>query len=169
MTPIMKTNFRQKLEDSQQELLRFANKLTGNREDANDLLQDTMLKALGNEDKFVPGTNFRAWVYTIMRNIFINNYRRGLRVQTYIDSNDVYLNSARDISTESTENTYDLKEMYHIVALLPKRYKVPFAMYVSGFKYREIAEKMALPVGTVKSRIFLTRHRLQVQLKDFII
>jgi RNA polymerase sigma-70 factor (ECF subfamily) len=164
------TTFRKQLEDSRRELLRFARKLTANRDDADDLLQDTMLKALSNEDKFVPDTNFKAWVYTLMRNIFINNYRRELRMQTHTDGTEgqFYLNSAREESVDSTESAYDLKEMYHILGLLPKENKVPFAMFVSGFKYREIAEKMALPIGTVKSRIFLTRRRLQVQLKDFI-
>ncbi|KAA6348060.1 ECF RNA polymerase sigma factor SigH [termite gut metagenome] len=161
---------REELGSIQDDLFRFAYKLTANREDAGDLLQETSLRVLDNEDKYIPGTNFKAWVYTIMRNTFINNYRRGLRVQTYIDSTDgqFYLNSAREEGINSTDSTYDLKEMYHILGLLPKIYKVPFAMFVSGFKYREIAGKLSLPIGTVKSRICFTRRRLQVQLKDFI-
>ena len=67
----------------------------------------------------------------------------------------------------STEKAYDLKEMHRVVNTLPKEYKVPFAMHVSGFKYREIAEKLNLPLGTVKSRIFFTRQKLQEELKDF--
>lgn len=67
----------------------------------------------------------------------------------------------------STEGAYDLKEMHRIVNALPKEYKVPFSMHVSGFKYREIADKLGLPLGTVKSRIFL-RQRLQQELKDFV-
>jgi RNA polymerase sigma-70 factor (ECF subfamily) len=171
MTPIMKNDntFRKQLEDSQVELLRFACKLTANRDDANDLLQDTMLKALSNEDKFVPGTNFKAWVYTIMRNIFINDYHRELRRQTHVDGTEgqFYLNSARDVGTSSTDSAYDVKEIHHIIALLPKENKVPFVMYISGFKYREIADKLALPLGTIKSRIFSTRSRLQTELRDF--
>lgn len=123
-------SFRKDLIGVQEELLRFAYKLTANREEANDLLQETSLKALDNEDKYVPDTNFKGWMYTI--------------------------------------GAYDLKEMHRVVNALPKEYKVPFSMHVSGFKYREIAEKLGLPLGTVKSRIFFTRQRLQQELKDFV-
>ena len=132
----------------QDELLRFAYKLTADRDEANDLLQDTSLKALDNEEKYEPATNFKGWIYTIMRNIFINN-------------------SPNAEATDSTERAYDLKEMHRIVNALPKEYRVPFSMYIAGFKYREIAEKLNIPIGTVKSRIFFTRQRLQRALKDF--
>lgn len=162
-------SFRKDLIGVQEELLRFAYKLTANREEANDLLQETSLKALDNEEKFAPDTNFKGWMYTIMRNIFINNYRKIVRDQTFVDPTDNYyhLNLPQDSGFESTEGAYDLKEMHRIVNALPKEYKVPFSMHVSGFKYREIAEKLGLPLGTVKSRIFFTRQRLQQELKDF--
>ena len=147
-------SFKKNLLGVQEELLRFAYKLTADREEANDLLQETSLKALDNEDKYIPDTNFKGWMYTIMRNIFINNYRKIVRDQTFVD--------------HSTEGAYDMKEIHRIVGLLPKEYRIPFAMHVSGFKYREIAEKLGLPLGTVKSRIFFTRQRLQGQLRDFV-
>ena len=144
-------------------------KLTADREEANDLLQETSLKALDNEEKFTPDTNFKGWMYTIMRNIFINNYRKTVRDQTFVDQTDnlFHLNLPQESGFDSTEGAYDLKEIHRIVNALPKDYRVPFAMYVSGFKYREIAEKLGLPLGTVKSRIFFTRQRLQNDLKDF--
>jgi RNA polymerase sigma-70 factor (ECF subfamily) len=153
----------------QPELRRFAMKLTADYEEANDLLQETSLKALDNEDKYTPDTNFKGWMYTIMRNIFINNYRKTVRDQTFIDQTDnlFHLNLPQDSGFESTEGNYDLKEIRKIVHSLPKEYRVPFSMYVSGFKYREIADKLGLPLGTVKSRIFFTRQRLQKELKDF--
>lgn len=162
-------SFRNELLSIQQELLRFAYKLTSNREEANDLLQETSLKALDNEDKYMPDTNFKGWMYTIMRNIFINNYRKVVRDQTFVDQTDnlFHLNLSQDSGFDSTEGAYDIKEIHRIVNLLPKEYKLPFAMHVSGFKYREIADKLCLPLGTVKSRIFFTRQRLQEQLKDF--
>ncbi len=166
----MKTmSFTENLLSVQNELLRFAYKLTADYEDANDLLQETSLKALDNEDKFTPETNFKGWMYTIMRNIFINNYRKTVRDQTFVDQTDnlYHLNLPQDSGFDSTEGAYDLKEIHRIVNALPKEYRIPFAMYVSGFKYREIAEKLALPLGTVKSRIFFTRQRLQKDLKDF--
>lgn len=166
----MKTvDFTQHLLSIQIELFRFAFKLTADREEANDLLQETSLKALDNEEKFTPDTNFKGWMYTIMRNIFINNYRKTVRDQTFVDQTDnlFHLNLPQDSGFDSTEGAYDLKEIHRIVNALPKDYRVPFAMYVSGFKYREIAEKLGLPLGTVKSRIFFTRQRLQNDLKDF--
>ncbi|RGN43288.1 MULTISPECIES: RNA polymerase sigma factor [unclassified Bacteroides] len=166
----MKTfNFTQDLLNIQSELLRFAYKLTADREEANDLLQETSLKALDNEDKYTPDTNFKGWMYTIMRNIFINNYRKVVRDQTFVDQTDnlYHLNMPQDSGFDSTESAYDMKEIHKVVNALPKDYRIPFAMYVSGFKYREIADKLNLPLGTVKSRIFFTRQKLQIQLKDF--
>ena len=159
--------FKKDLLGVQNDLLRFAYKLTSDREEANDLLQETSLKALDNEDKYMPDTNFKGWIYTIMRNIFINNYRKVVRDQTFVDQTDnlYHLNLPRDTAFESTESAYDLKEMHRIVNALPREYKVPFSMHVSGFKYREIAEKLGLPLGTVKSRIFFTRQKLQQDLK----
>ena len=167
----MKTaTFAQNLLSMQTELLHFAYKLTADREEANDLLQETSLKALDNEEKYVAETNFKGWIYTIMRNIFINNYRKTVRDQTFVDQTDnlFHLNLPQDSGFDSTEGAYDLKEIHRIVNALPKDYRVPFAMYVSGFKYREIAEKLGLPLGTVKSRIFFTRQKLQQELKDFV-
>ena len=163
------SNFAQNLLGMQSELHRFALKLTADTEEANDLLQETSLKALDNEEKYTPDTNFKGWMYTIMRNIFINNYRKTVRDQTFVDQTEnlYHLNLPQDSGFESTEGNYDLKEIRRIVHNLPKEYRVPFSMYVSGFKYREIAEKLALPIGTVKSRIFFTRQRLQKDLKDF--
>lgn len=162
-------NFAQNLLSLQPELLNFAYKLTADHEEANDLLQETSLKALDNEDKYTDETNFKGWIYTIMRNIFINNYRKTLRDQTYVDTTDnqYFLNQGIDIEVDFTEVAYDLKEIRHIVNGLSKEYRVPFAMYVSGFKYREIADRLGLPLGTVKSRIYITRQKLQQDLKDF--
>ena len=114
-------------------------------------------------------TRVRNQDFAIMRNIFINNYRKTVRDQTFVDhtENLFHLNLPQDSGFESTEGNYDLKEIRKIVHSLPKEYRVPFSMYVSGFKYREIAEKLGLPIGTVKSRIFFTRQRLQKDLKDF--
>lgn len=163
-------NFKKDLLGVQDELLRFAYKLTANREEANDLLQETSLKALDNEEKYAPDTNFKGWMYTIMRNIFINNYRKVVRDQKFVDQTEnlYHLNLFQDSGFDSTEGAYDIKEIHRVVNSLPNEYKIPFSMHVSGFKYREIAEKLDLPLGAVKSRIFFTRQRLQEQLKDFV-
>ena len=153
----------------QDDLLRFAYKLTADRDEANDLLQDTSLKALDNEEKYEPATNFKGWIYTIMRNIFINNYRKGVRNQTIIDqTEDLYhLNLPQESGFDTPDGSLSVKEISKAINKFPDEYKIPFSMHVAGFKYQEIAEKMGLPLGTVKSRIFFARQRLQVILKDY--
>ena len=95
--------------------------------DADDLSQDTILRALENMDKYIDGTNFKAWVYTIMRNIFINNYRRTTREQTFIDhTENLYSININQVDPNYiTENDYDRKEINKTVNKLPQKYKVP--------------------------------------------
>ena len=153
----------------QHNLLSFAMKLTSDYEDAQDLLQDTTCKALVNETKYVDDSNFKSWVFTIMRNIFINNYRKVVRSQTTVDTtDDLYqLNLPQVETSETPENSYALMEVTQAVSKLPKEYLEPFRMHVSGYKYHEIAETLGLPLGTVKSRIFFAKQKLQGQLKDY--
>ncbi len=165
-----KMNFTQNLLNIQTDLLHFAYKLTSDSEDANDLVQETSLKALDNIDKYSDDTNFKGWVFTIMRNIFINNYRKVIRDQVFANQTDslYQLAAQMDSGYHYTENEYDTKEIYKILNSLSSEYKTPFGLYVSGFKYREIASKLNLPLGTVKSRIFFTRQKLQTELRDFV-
>lgn len=163
--------FKRELLEMQSELQRFAFKLTADKEEANDLLQETSLRALQNMEKYTPDTNFKGWVYTIMRNIFINNYRKVLHEQTFVDHTDnLYNIDSTQLTKDSiTENDYDRKELYRVLNSLPDSSRIPFTMFLSGFKYREISEKLSLPLGTVKSRIFMTRRSLQEELKDFLL
>ena len=161
-------SFRKDLVGVQDELLRFAYKLTTDREEANDLLQETSLKALDNEDKYTPDTNFKGWMYTIMRNLFINNYRRSVRELNFLDSNFTdYAQTQVAKDDDRFEETYDLKLLYRTINKLPDDTKQPFIMFVSGLKYKEIAEKMGLPIGTIKSRLHFARKKLQKELRDF--
>ena len=148
--------FQDRLLGLQDNLLNFAYMLTANREEAKDLLQDTTLKALDNEDKYIDNVNFKGWVFTIMRNIFINNYRRVVRNQTIIDqTEDLYhLNLPQDSGFASPEGSFTVKEITTAINSFSEEYRIPFSMHVAGYKYHEIAEKMDLPLGTVKSRIF---------------
>ena len=153
----------------QANMLNFAYMLTSNRDDAYDLLQDTTLKALDNEDKFTEGTNFKGWVFTIMRNIFINNYRRGARQATVVDTTEnlYLLNIAQDSGMETPEGSYSVSEISDSISDLPEEFRIPFSMHVAGYKYEEISEILDMPLGTVKSRIFFTRKRLREILKDY--
>ena len=164
-----KAEFHKRLMDLQDNLLSFALKLTSNYDDAHDLLQDTTCKALVNEQKYVDDSNFRSWVFTIMRNIFINNYRRVVRSQTVVDkSDDLYqMNLPQIEASETPENSYTLSEVTQAVNELAEEYRRPFSLHVAGYKYQEIAEMMQLPLGTVKSRIFFAKQKLQQQLREY--
>ncbi|MBD5284645.1 MAG: RNA polymerase sigma factor [Bacteroides sp.] len=163
------SNFQTRLLDLQSNLLNFAYTLTANRDDAYDLLQDTTLKALDNEDKYVDNTNFKGWVFTIMRNIFINNYRKVVRSATVIDqTEDLYhLNLPQDSGFETPDGSIAANEITAAIDSFADEYRIPFSMHVAGYKYNEIAEQMNLPLGTIKSRIFFARQRLQEMLKDY--
>jgi RNA polymerase sigma factor (sigma-70 family) len=147
----------------------FAYSLTSDREDAKDLMQDTFMKAIAYKDKFREATNLKAWLYTIMKNTFINNYRRQVKSRTIIDQSEdlYYLNNAKDQNDRNPSAIYNAKEIHKEVNALQDEYKVPFSMHTEGFKYKEIADHLDLPIGTVKSRIFLARQKLMDTLSDY--
>ncbi len=163
------SKFQDNLMNLQSNMLNFAYMLTSNRDDAYDLLQDTTLKVLDNESKYAENTNFKGWVFTIMRNIFINNYRRSARAATMIDTTDnlYHLNLSQDSGLESPEDSYGASEIGAAIESFSDEYRIPFSMHVAGYKYNEIAEHMNLPLGTVKSRIFFARKKLQEQFADY--
>jgi len=141
----------------------FAYNLTKNSEDAKDLYQETAFRAITNKEKFRVGTNFKAWLFTIMKNIFINNYRKKMKANTIIDStdNDFYLNSGKNIVSNRAESNIMMKELKRMVKGLDDTIKVPFVMHFNGYKYQEIADYLDLPLGTIKSRIFFARKELK--------
>lgn len=147
----------------------FALKLTNDSEDANDLVQETMYKALKNEDKFEKGTNLSGWMFTIMRNIFINNYRRMVKSKTFIDTteNQFYLNSINNSTRNRGESNIVMTELTSAIGALSDNLKTPFMMSFNGYKYEEIAEKLHIPLGTVKIRIHTARQKLKAQLKIY--
>ena len=160
--------FQSNLMKLQGNLLNFAYMLTSNRDDAYDLLQDTTLKALDNEDKYAENTNFKGWVFTIMRNIFINNYRRTQRAATVVDTTEnlYHLNLSQDSGLDAPEDTFH-GEITDAINEFSDEYRIPFSMHLAGYKYNEIAEHMALPLGTIKSRIFFARKKLQQRFADY--
>lgn len=144
----------------------FAYNLTKNKEEAKDLYQETAFRALTNRDKFRLGTNLKAWLFTIMKNIFINNYRKKMKANTIMDNtNNLYfLNSgSRSIENDADGNIL-IKELNGMISDLDDSTRIPFLMHYQGFKYQEIADKLALPLGTVKSRIFFARKDLKKQI-----
>ena len=161
--------FRKKLLSMQENMMHFALMLTANRDDAQDLLQDTTLKVLDNQEKFVDNINFKGWVLTVMRNIFINNYHKVIRTQSVLDQGvDLYnIDVINDSGFDSPDGAFQIKEITKAINSLNNDLKIPFSMFLSGYKYNEIAEKLDVPLGTVKSRIFFARQELQKILKDF--
>ncbi|MGP1421499.1 MAG: RNA polymerase sigma factor [Tannerella sp.] len=163
------SQFQKRLLSMQENMMNFALMLTANREDAQDLLQETSLKVLDNREKYADNRNFKGWVLTVMRNIFINNYHRVLRTQTVVEQDiDLYnLNVANDSNFETPDGAYQLQEITTAIDSLNEELKAPFSMYVSGYRYHEIAEALHIPLGTVKSRIFFARQELKTKLKEF--
>ena len=146
----------------------FSMKLTGNVVDADDLYQDTAFRILSNADKYKEGTNFKAWAITIMRNIFINNYRKKQRRDTILDQtdNNFYINSGNHKVLNDGESNMNYKEILRMVSSLPDEFKRPFWLAYKGFKYDEIAEELDAPLGTIKSRIFFARKKLRSLYED---
>lgn len=144
----------------------FAITLTRDSEAAKDLFQETMYRALANQEKYNVGTNIKAWLYTIMRNIFINNYRRKVKQNTIFDhtSNDYLLDYNQPAVTNRAESNLAVKEIYKSINRLPEIFKRPFLMYFDGYKYYEIADKLHEPLGTIKSRIHFARKMLKAQI-----
>jgi RNA polymerase sigma-70 factor, ECF subfamily len=159
----MDYNIHLQLEKVSSSLRAFSLKLTGNESDANDLYQDTAFRIISNADKYQPNTNFKAWAVTIMRNIFINNYRKKIRRGTILDQtpNNYYINSGGQVIENDGETRMAYKELLRMVSALPEDFKRPFWMAYKGYKYDEIAEKLDAPLGTIKSRIFFARRKLQ--------
>ena len=154
--------FNHQLTSLEEALERFAMSLTMNREDANDLVQETYLKALTYREKFMNNTNLKAWVYTIMKNSFINNYRRTARENTTFDNTKdlYYLNNSNLGNESSPETTLSVSEIQAHIDKLDDDLRIPFQMHQEGYKYKEIADEMNLKIGTVKSRIFFSRKKL---------
>lgn len=155
--------FNSKFEQMTSLLQAFAYNLTKNQEDAKDLFQETAYRAMTNRDKFRPGTNFKAWLFTIMKNIFINNYRKKMKANTIMDSTDnlFYINSGSVTIANTGDSNMLMKELTTMIERLDESIKIPFLMHYQGYKYQEIADHFDLPLGTVKSRIFFARKELK--------
>jgi len=161
--------FNQMLVNNSEFLKPFAVTLTRDSDAAQDLYQETLFRALANKDKYNVGTNIKAWLYTIMRNIFINNYRRKAKQNTIFDStpNDFLLNQAQVSTVNAAESVLKLKDIQQAIHHLPEIFRNPFLLYFDGYKYHEIADMLDEPLGTIKSRIHFARKLLKAQVQRF--
>src|SRR5687767_15830952 len=160
------TEFNDMLVDNADFLKPFAVNLTKDSEAANDLYQETLYKALANHEKYNAGTNIKAWLFTIMRNIFINDYRRKAKQQTIFDKtpNEYLINQKQATISNAAESSLRIKEINQAIQDLPEIFKTPFLLYFDGFKYHEIAHVLNEPLGTIKSRIHFARKLLKEQI-----
>ena len=162
--------FVKRLLEMHDRLFNFAFKFTSDKDCALDLLQDTILKALYNRDKYIENTNLAGWAFTIMKNIFINDYLKVKRFRSLVDStNDfISLNLLNSSESYNPDDTFSVKEINNVIASFPEEYRIPFKMFVEGYNYKDIADDLNIPIGTVKSRIFHMRQKLKIRLKDYL-
>lgn len=168
----MKTDsldFNGQLYSLRENLRRFAVSLTRNDEDAEDLVQDTMFKAIKNSERFEAGTNLKSWLYMILKNTFINNYRRKNRMNYFMTENSRDIANNLEISSSSNhgESKCILNDIYYLLERLPYEYYYPFIKYFEGYKYQEIANELQIPIGTVKTRIYCARVLLKKNLRVY--
>ncbi len=150
-------------------LWRFAFSLTLNKADADDLLQETLLRAMRYRELFIENTNLQSWAFTILRNTFINEYRRRARLDAKVDNKKDIMNLKIAVENGyfSPESYISEKEIRKAIESLPDEYRIPFVMHTEGFRYKEISEHLNLPLGSVKSRIFIARRKLMEMVKDY--
>lgn len=141
----------------------FTRRFTNSREESQDLVQDTIMKALMYKDKFREDTNLKGWLFTIMRNTFINNYRKNQRAKTQHDTTKelYYLNVKDEHTFNSPDSNYEYKDAWKKIENVKEELLIPFKMHTSGYKYNEIADHLNIPIGTVKNRIFHARKEIQ--------
>ncbi len=162
------TEFNYRLLTLQKNLIKFAYKLTEDKDDAEDLLQETYLKALKCCNQFVDESNFEGWTFTIMKHTFINNYRRSIRQNAFRDTtNDhFFINQSRANCSDNPDSIFSEKEIAQNIENLHEMYREPFKMHIYGFSYKEISQELNLPIGTIKSRIFVSRKKLMTNLSE---
>lgn len=166
---IIQNDFDKKIAGELLPLRNYALSLTHDMDDTKDLVQDTILKAYRYQSKFQEGTNLRGWLYTILKNSFINNYRRDMKRNTFLDSTDnsYFIDLPSHKIDNDAETKFIRKDLEAAIDELSFDLRVTFKLNTEGYKYHEIAEEMQIPIGTVKTRIFVARRILRERLKEY--
>lgn len=163
------TDFSYQIAGLRPTLQSFTRRFTSNREESHDLVQDTIMKALMYRSKYRDDTNLKGWLFTIMRNTFINSYRKNQRQRTSQDTTKelYYLNVKDEYTFNSPDSNYEYKDAWQKIDTVKDELLIPFKMHTSGYKYHEIAEHLNIPIGTVKNRIFHARKEIQKALQGY--
>lgn len=160
--------FNSRILNMESSLSYFALSLTRDTDTAKDLVQDTFLKAIQYRDKYTADNNIKAWLFTILRNTYLNQVTKLSSKNTINDkSEDEYLLKNTVFENQNAETGINYTDINATISELNDDYRIPFQMFVDGYKYKEIAEETNLPIGTVKSRIFFARRILMENLQDF--
>lgn len=169
MEAVYSNSFRTNITQHLGALKNYGLQLTSNLERANDLAQETVLKAIRYESKFEKGTNLKGWLFTIMKNTFINEYRRNIKRNTFLDTTDntYFINSTAAKISNGGELRFIREDLENAIERLPKDIKFAFTRNMEGYKYHEIAEEINIPIGTVKTRIFMARKLLKKMLWEY--
>jgi RNA polymerase sigma factor (sigma-70 family) len=162
-------SFNSEIYTHQSSLKVFAMRFTQNLEDANDLVQDTLLKAIRYHNLYKDGTNLRGWLFTIMKNTYINTYRKATVHRALIDTEEdlTSIHLLKSSSRNEVENKFISDDIFTALKTLEPVYYAPFMRYFEGYKYHEIAEELDIPIGTVKTRIHMARKVLKNALKMY--
>jgi RNA polymerase sigma-70 factor (ECF subfamily) len=151
-------------------LVKFSTNFTYDRDEAQDLVQETLLKAIQFKNSFRQNTNLEGWLFIIMRNTYINKYRKQVKAKSLI--------SARELSSVRVEDHHtftrplealQVKEVWRVIDRIREEFQVPLKMFITGYKYEEIASNLKIPVGTVKNRIFQARQEVQKRLPGYVV
>lgn len=169
MDLMTEVDFNEKFNELTPSLKSFAYNLTKDNEEAKDLYQETAFRAMTNRDKFKAGTNLKAWLFTIMKNIFINNYRKKSKANTIVDTTENlhFINSGDVVVSNGAGTNIQMDELNEMIKNLEDAIRIPFEMHYVGYKYQEIADQLELPLGTVKSRIFFARKELKDTIQSY--
>ncbi|WP_285010869.1 RNA polymerase sigma factor [Pedobacter faecalis] len=155
--------------DCRHSLEGYATSLTNDYDDANDLVQDTLIKAIRCSHLYKEGTNLKGWLFTIMKNTFINNYRRSVKKKSVVETTDELTSYqlASSAATNLCDRKFTSEDINKAFGKVAPEYAIPFLRYFEGYKYHEIADELGIPLGTVKTRIHVARHILKKQLKIY--
>jgi RNA polymerase sigma factor (sigma-70 family) len=148
-------------------LFGFAMRLTSSKENAKDLMQETLMRCYANKHKFEAGTNFKSWMTTVMYHSFVNHYRKRKSKRKVLQTVNNYsqITEGKSIGVRADEDLLH-KELKSIVNELPNKFHHPFQMLLDGYKYQEISETLDVPIGTIKSRIHYARQKTKKKLNE---